>query len=120
MGVSLSGLCAVHCLLVPIFLSLLPLYPVAEHIHEWTHPVLLILIIPTVYFSIRYSNKYNPFAALLLSGLTILIITWGLHDWMSQKGETWVTLLGSILLIAGHWMNYRSHSARACSVAEEF
>ncbi|WP_350354137.1 MerC domain-containing protein [Fodinibius roseus] len=116
----LSGLCAIHCLLVPIFVSLLPLYPVAEYIHEWTHPVLLMLIIPAVYFSIRPGYEYNFITALLLSGLSILFLTWGLHDWLSQKEETWVTFLGSMLLIGGHWLNYKSHSARACSVAEEY
>jgi len=47
---------------------------------------------------------------MMLCGLSILILAWGLHDWFSQNEEAWVTLCGSTFLIGGHWVNYKTHT----------
>lgn len=119
-GIGLSGLCAVHCLFIPIFVSLIPLWPVAEAAHEWTHPVLLLLIIPTIYYAIRKSNIPKSIPYLLYSGLGIIALAWLLHDFVGLWWESFITIIGSALLVRGHWLNYKNHSARSCSVTEDF
>ncbi|WP_416208507.1 MerC domain-containing protein [Fodinibius sp.] len=116
-GISLSGLCAVHCLFFPVAVALLPLWPVAQSVHSWTHPILFLLITPTVYFVVRSGNVPARVSGLLFTGLAIIGVTWLLHDSMGMWIESAVTTMGSLLLIAGHWFNYKIHSARTCSVS---
>ncbi len=114
LGIGLSGLCAVHCLLFPIVMALLPLWPVAESIHLWSHPVLFLLIVPTVWLALRNGGyRHRRVSLLLLGGLATVGVAGLLHDWTgivaSEWGEALITLTGSVLLINGHWLNYRSH-----------
>lgn len=108
-GISLSGLCAIHCLFFPVAVALLPLWPVAESIHDWTHPVLFILIIPTVFFALRGRTYFGRVGRYLWIGLVIIGAAWMLHDWIGDWGEAAVTMAGSALLVTGHWINYRQH-----------
>jgi hypothetical protein len=118
-GISISGICAVHCLLVPVLVSVLPLWPVAEALHEWTHPVLLLLIVPTIFFAIRKSENTKIVPALLYSGLSIITFAWLLHGLVGLWWESLITIIGSAMLVRGHWLNYKNHSARTCSVTED-
>lgn len=121
LGVGLSGLCVIHCLVLPIMVSLLPLYPVAEDIHEWSHPILLILIIPAAYFSLRSGNATRFAMVLLISGVMLLLLAWGFHDAFDDRnGEFLLTLSGSIMLITGHWLTFKNHTAPACAVTDDF
>lgn len=108
-GIGISGLCAVHCLFFPAALALLPLWPVAEAVHHWTHPVLFILIVPTVVLVVRKHNGVSLIPILLYAGLSVIGLAWLLHDLIGPWGEASVTLAGSLLLIVGHWKNYTHH-----------
>ena len=59
LGIGLLSICAVHCLLVPIFVSLIPLWPALQHDHECIDLVFFFAIAPTVILSWRrfYANK---------------------------------------------------------------
>ena len=112
MGIGLSGLCAVHCLLIPVILAALPLWPFAEAVHAWTHPILFVLIVPTVIFAIQKSRNVAGVSIFLYSGLSVIGLAWLLHDLLGSRGEAVVTLAGSVLLVAGHWMNFKHHKFR--------
>ena len=107
LGISISGLCAIHCLFFPVAIALLPLWPMAESIHDWTHPVLFILIVPTVIFALRGRKMFGPIGLYLFSGLIVVGAAWMLHDWIGDWGEAAVTIAGSTLLVRGHWINYK-------------
>lgn len=108
-GIGLSGVCAIHCLLFPVLIALLPLWPVTEHLHQWTHPILFLLIVPTVWFALRGGHAPRRASASMLGGLLIIALAWVLHEPAGLWGEAFITLGGSVLLIYGHWLNYRSH-----------
>lgn len=110
-GIGLSGFCAIHCLFFPVVIALLPLWPVAESIHFWTHPILFLLIVPTVYYAIRKSDIPGRIPLLLYVGLAIIALAWLLHDWVGLWGESMITMFGSAFLIAGHWFNYKHHQS---------
>lgn len=114
-GITLSGLCVVHCLVFPLLLALLPVYSVLETVHYWAHPVLLILILPVVFSVVRRSETPAIARFFLVSGALALIGAWGLHDWQEGAAETYLTLAASALLITGHWKNYKSHRIRKIS-----
>jgi len=107
-GIGLSGICAIHCLLVPVIVALLPLWPAFEEFHEYTHLIFFIAISPAVYLSLRRRHSSPKITILLLSGLGVIFIAWYLNDQLGEYGEAGITLVGSILLISGHWMNYKS------------
>lgn len=111
LGISLSGICAIHCLFFPIAVALLPLWPVAEAIHFWTHPLLFLLIVPTVYYALRVSNVPQRIPQLLYTGLFVIALAWLLHEWVGAWTESLITLSGSAFLIAGHWYNYKFHQS---------
>lgn len=106
-----------HCLFIPVAVALLPLWPVAESAHSWTHPILLLLIAPTVFFALRTNTVSARVPGLLFLGLAVVGLAWMLHDWVGLWEESAVTTVGSLLLIAGHWFNYKNHSLRACTVS---
>lgn len=112
-GISVSGICAIHCLLFPILISTLPLWSVASVIHEWAHPLFILLLAPAVFFASRRSHFDKTITLILVSGFLFVLAGWGLgHFWLGHLFEISMTLFGSGMLIAGHWFNYRHH--RTC------
>jgi hypothetical protein len=112
LGLSLSVLCAIHCLFVPVVLALLPLTPLALTIEAWLHPVFILLITPTVFYASRRSHYDKKIVSLLSGGLILILMGWIVgHLWLGEFFETAATLIGSILLIAGHWFNFRHHQS---------
>lgn len=111
-GIGLSGFCAIHCLFFPVVVALLPLWPAAEATHDWTHPILFLLIVPTVYYALRKSNIPRSIPMLLYSGLFVIALAWILHEYVGLWGESIITMAGSSLLIGGHWINYRHHQSK--------
>ncbi|MFW6157629.1 MAG: MerC domain-containing protein [Balneolaceae bacterium] len=109
LGIGISGMCALHCLAVPVVVALLPLWPAAEYLHDYTHPVFFLLILPTVIFAQRKSSGNRSVALFLYSGLLIVGLAWVLHEQLGPFGEAGVTLIGSLSLITGHLKNYRMH-----------
>lgn len=108
-GISISIVCMIHCLLFPVVLALLPLWSFGHALHMWLHPVLLLLIGPTVFRAVRQGKTSRRVKKLLFSGFLLLVFVWILHDWLGQTGELVITLAASLLLIVGHWKNYTLH-----------
>lgn len=109
-GFGVSTICAIHCLFFPVLISILPVTTFLPALHNWAHPFFIITLIPIVYFSSRRSHFDSKITSLLVGGFMIVIAGWlGGHLLFGYLFETVVTLLGSFVLIAGHWFNYRHH-----------
>lgn len=116
LGISVSTVCAIHCLFFPVLISLLPLWSFAEILHDWAHPVFLIILLPTVYYASKKSHYDKKITGLLYGGILLVAAGWGLgHFWLGLAFETTLTVAGSFTLIAGHWLNYKHH--RTCKNA---
>lgn len=107
-GIGLSGICAIHCLLVPFIVAIIPLWPAFEEFHEYTHLIFFIAIAPAVYLSLKRKHKSPKVTVLLITGLSIIFIAWFFNNRLSEYGEAGITLVGSVLLILGHWTNYKA------------
>lgn len=90
----------------------MPLFPVAETLHLWTHPILFLLIVPTVYYAVRNARLPTYIRALLYNGLFVIALAWILHDIVGNWGESMITMAGSALLISGHWYNFKLHQQK--------
>lgn len=106
-GISLSGVCAIHCLLVPITVALIPLWPALEEFHAYTHLFFFLAIAPTVILSLKNRHESIGIIIYMLIGLLVIFFAWFLHEELGEYGAAGVTLVGSLLLIRGHWLNYR-------------
>ena len=107
-GIGLSGVCAVHCLLVPVVVSLIPLWPAFEELHGYTHLIFFLAITPTVILSLQRRHATNQVTGFLISGVLVIFLAWFFNEYLGEYGEAGITLFGSMLLIRGHWLNYRS------------
>jgi hypothetical protein len=117
-GIMLSGLCAVHCLAVSLVVIVLPFLSARDFLHDWTHLILLALIVPTVIVVAR-NGISRLILLLLIGGLIIITAPLVFHDHVSLWMESAITTAGSTLLIVGHWLHYRRHSKKACRTVRE-
>lgn len=109
-GMGLSGLCLVHCVLLGPLLALLPmvsreLLPGWESGPEWFHAVLLFPIIIVSGPVLLRGARSNPLigaigaAALALIGGALLVEL--------EATERALTIAGSLLLVSAHVLNLR-------------
>lgn len=118
-GLVVSGVCVVHCLLVPVVLATLPLWPLASVLHGWLHPVIALILVPTTLVATvsgYRKHRRKRIVALLMLGLAVVLAAggWGfVHP--GAVVETAMTLAGSGLLVTGHWRNWRAD--RCCDEA---
>jgi len=133
-AISLSSLCAIHCIALPIAASVTPLLmSTINHgnaVHEfWFHQFILIFIIPVSIFALvtgfRCHKKNLP---MLLGGLglsILVIVALFAEQLLSQQvishsGETILTVIGGIIHAAGHITNAlatKASHATSCSTA---
>ncbi len=133
-AISLSSLCAIHCIALPIAASVTPLLmSTINHgnaVHEfWFHQFILIFIIPVSIFALvtgfRCHKKNLP---MLLGGLglsILVIVALFAEQLISQQvishtGETILTVIGGIIHAAGHITNAlatKASHATSCSTA---
>jgi len=115
-GISVSVICAIHCLFFPVLVAILPLTSLTPALHNWAHPVFILIIVPTVFYASKRSHFDKKIVGYLGIGLLSIVLGWLLgHFWIGFWFETTATVFGSILLIVGHWKNYKHH--RTCKVA---
>ena len=108
-GLGLSGLCLIHCLVLPVVISLMPWMGLIfedERVHllfaAVTVPVALIAFIPGF---LRHNLK--SVLALGVAGAVLLLLGSVAHDHVGEALAHWFTVLGGILLISGHLRNFR-------------
>lgn len=109
-SITLSLLCAIHCLAAPFLLTLLPTSTLFFLGDEMFHIGLLIAILPLSAYSLTVGcKKHKQYRLLTIGfvGLGILLVAalFG-HDFLGEFWEKTLTLVGSIIIAAGHTWNY--------------
>lgn len=115
MGIAITSLCAIHCILLPVILPALPLFGLsALHNHAFENIVLLITIILgfiTLFIGFhRYHRKIYPFYALFIG----TFIYWN-KDTFGHDYEHAIIFVGAALVVLAHVMNMRlCKSCQSC------
>jgi len=108
-AIGLSLACAVHCLLLPVALVVLPALAASTFSDERFHQWMLLAVLPTSLIALTMGCRRHRRLSVLamgLPGLAILTLTafFG-HDLLGESGEKIVSLLGASLIACGHLRN---------------
>ena len=110
-AIALSAICIVHCLVVPLLVALLPLAAVALGEAGHFHGLMLWLVIPSSFigFYLGYREHSRAgFGMLGAVGLGLITVAalLGHGQWTSWL-EASISLLGSLILVRAHWINFQ-------------
>lgn len=113
-GVSLSALCLVHCLALPVAAALLPLLGELSEA-AWVHWAFFGMAAPVTAMAMSPAFGARPLPALMLCAATLGVgllfagaINLPSHDW----GEGF-TIAGGLCLSTAHVQNWRRHRGHA-------
>ena len=131
LAISISMICAVHCLLTPVLVVFLPIIATTFWVHEDFHMWMILFVVPTTSAAVFMGcRKHKDKAVLILStiGLTFLVsiavyetmfhsnLALQEHAHCAQcaarsrgnflAASTLVNVLGGILLASAHVRNY--------------
>lgn len=111
LGIFISSLCIVHCLLLPIFILSLPIMARYYLAHPWFHVVIAVLVIPVGLFAFIRGFRHHRKKIVVGLGIPgLLIVAFGpllVHTLFNKWNEAAILLVGSALLIAAHILNRR-------------
>jgi hypothetical protein len=121
-AILLSGLCAIHCIALPIIASIIPLLTATIHhgndVHEfWFHQFILLFILPISLIALATGyNSHRRILPLVIAaiGLTILafIALFAeqllIDNVIPYEGETLLTITGGLIHAAGHILNLQA------------
>jgi hypothetical protein len=107
-GMTASILCAIHCAIVPIIITTLPLVGLGFLANPWLEwgMITLALFIGVYAIGISYFRSHHKFLpmALLLTGFLVIIVG---HLFVSGWREAIVVPIGGFLIATAHFFNYR-------------
>lgn len=108
-GIGLSGLCMIHCLVFPLLVSFAPPLLRALPGDDFTHRMLAIGIALAGGLAFRSGytvHRKGWILALFFLGIALISAAAALGEAvLSGLGEAGITVCGSLLLIAAHWCN---------------
>ncbi|MHA7835888.1 MAG: MerC domain-containing protein [bacterium] len=120
-GVVGSGLCALHCMIVPTSLVVGPLAPLRFLEDGTFHHNLLWLVAPAAVLAVSIGCLQHRDRLVLWMGtigLSTLIAAFTiLHDSSGENGERLLTMASAGILVAAHVRNFRLCRSIACSHA---
>lgn len=117
-AIGLSALCAIHCLMLPVALTLLPVIATLPLGDESFHKALLLLVIPASAVGLSLGCKKHQHWLVMFWGVSGLVVMslaamFG-HDLLGEAFEKGATLFGALLVAGSHLANFRRCRALDC------
>jgi len=108
-AIALSGLCLIHCLLLPVIIVTLPLLGQFNAAHF--HVQLLIVVVPVSLFAFALGYRHHGNKKIIawgIAGMAFLFIggTFA-HANFGILADSLLTMAGSIVLATAHYRNNR-------------
>jgi hypothetical protein len=108
LGMTASTLCAIHCAIVPILLTFLPLAGLGFLTHplfEWSMITLALLLgVSSIFMSYFRTHRRALPLFLLCSGFALVIAG---HIYLKGWEEAVIVPLGGLTIAAAHFINYK-------------
>lgn len=117
LALTLSTICLVHCLALPVTLTLLPTLGAGVLEHDDFHRLMLYVGLPTSLLALGIGCRRHrrlDVAVLGGTGLALLVFAvYAVHDWHGEL-ELYVTVAGSLILATAHILNFRACRRSDC------
>lgn len=108
-AIVMSGLCLVHCLLLPVIIALLPLLDQLNEAHF--HLQMLIVVIPVSLYAFAMGFRRHGNKAIIVrgaAGIAILVFAGTVaHANYGALADSLLSIAGSIVLATSHYFNNR-------------
>jgi hypothetical protein len=111
LAIGLSVTCAIHCLVMPIILLLLPSVAALQLNNEAFHLWMIVAVVPTSIYALFIGcRRHEHYRLLVIGSLGLVFLV--LAVVLSEKtlGEFWektLTLTGAVVIAFGHYQNFR-------------
>jgi hypothetical protein len=120
-AISLSILCVIHCLVVPLLIAFLPsmILLQQEAFHLW----MVILVVPISIYALTLGCKKHKKLSIVTLGMVGLIcllsaVFFG-ESHIGETGEKLITIIGALLVSISHYQNFnqckKSHDGQCPS-----
>lgn len=109
-GICVSGLCLVHCLLTPFVLVLFPSFKLAFFNHELFHQIFGVIVVSSVLIAVYpqcRKHGHKDIIAWAIGGVALILAGIFLGHEFGEEIEHGLTILGSIFLITAHIKNMK-------------
>jgi hypothetical protein len=121
-AIMLSGLCAIHCIALPIIASVMPLLTATIHhgneVHEfWFHQFILLFILPFSIIALATGfRSHRRVLPLVIASIGMAILAFIaifaeqllIDNVIPHEGETLLTITGGLIHAAGHILNLQA------------
>ncbi len=108
-AIALSGLCLVHCLLLPVIIVAVPLLAQLNETH--LHAQMLLVVVPVSLFAFAHGYRRHGNLRIIaggIAGIAILFIGGTVvHASYGILADSLLTIAGSIVLATSHYFNNR-------------
>jgi hypothetical protein len=112
MGMFLSLLCAVHCILTPMLILSLPIMARYYMAHPAFHWILALMIFPVGVLAFYHGYRHHRRSLVFFLGipglLIVSVVPTFFHAYLNLWSEPLAMVMGSGLLVSAHWLNRRS------------
>ena len=106
-----SALCIIHCLTLPVFITILPALNVIFIEDKAFHLILLVIVLPVSLLALTIGcRKHKDYLTIIAGAIGLLLLMLAAvfgHSILDQSYERSVTSLGSLVLAYAHIRNYR-------------
>ena len=120
-AISLSTLCAIHCLVLPFIVLMLPNLTILSSTGESFHFWIVFLIIPISLYAITMGcKKHKNYSLFFFVAVGLFFLLTAVALGAGTLGEFWektLTLIGALIIGIGHYKNYsvcRAKGDSAC------
>ncbi len=117
-AIGLSALCAIHCLALPIALTMLPVIATMPLGDESFHKALLFLVIPLSAVGLTLGCKRHRQWLVIFWGVSgLLVMTFAAlfgHDLFGEALEKVATMFGACLVAGSHTVNFKRCRISEC------
>ncbi|MGF7039773.1 CHASE2 domain-containing sensor protein [Mucilaginibacter lappiensis] len=119
-GITASTLCAIHCAIVPVLFTSLPLLGLGFLANAWVEwgMIVLALVIGVYSIGLSYLRTHRrPLPLfLLITGFVIIMLG---HAFIKGWAEAIIVPIGGLLIAIAHFVNYKRtgacrHNTRFC------
>lgn len=106
LAMSLSGLCLVHCLALPVLALGLPILGIFAEA-EWVHWLLVGLAAPVSMLALLGASAHRSWGLVAVALIGLCLLLAGAAGWPDHDWETALTVAGGLVLASVHWANWR-------------